>query len=368
MTTDIGRRFRAINDWCTRSGGTYTAGWPNFHQASYPDPQRTVYGHFLLKSDVVEWRDVPASEYRSSDTRTRFTGAHDYAIRNGYQHGFPNFHEANYGNGVVYGTFLIKQGTCEWRDVPATELGLGTGDPSKIHMSRWFTGASDYAAKHGYVAGMPNGHYANYDNRYVCGVFLFPHGKAEWRDIRGRELGLPDYVPPQPPPPPPPNTTVPNLVGLLSSQAGLALEAARLRPGFIANPTNEYRSDFLRVMAQDPAAGTSVPENSSVNYRVELAQQPQGVKSIKLTNYHQDRRSVEVFLWDSAAGNWSSKGTLNFSDSTTLSLSSGRLYQVTAVDRGLINCTGRPDSVSCQRILLGVRGDSGGEQVTLNVN
>ena len=100
---DIGYRFRAINDWCNKSRGIYSAGWPNFHQAEY----------------LVDWRDVPASEYEATDMRSRFTGAHDYARKHGYQHGFPNFHQANYGNGVVYGTFLIKNGTCEWRDVPA---------------------------------------------------------------------------------------------------------------------------------------------------------------------------------------------------------------------------------------------------------
>lgn len=367
MSYYIGNRFRAINDWCARSGGTYVAGWPNFHQANYSDPQRTVYGHFLLKSDVVEWRDVRASEYRATDTRTRFTGAHDYAVRNGYQHGFPNFHEANYGNGVVYGTFLIKPGTCEWRDVPASELGLGTGDPSKISMDRWFRGASDYAARHGYAAAMPNGHYARY-GQYVCGVFLFPHGKVEWRDIRGRELGLPDYTPPPPDPPPPPQTTVPNLVGLLSSQAYSALQAARLKAGFVLNPTGEIRSDRLRVKGQDPAAGTRVPEGSSVNYSVDLAQQQQGIKSIVLTNSHQQGRAVEVFLFDSGVGTWSSKGMLNHGASITLSLATGRVYTVVAVDRGLINCTdGRPDSVNCQRFIWGARGDSAGVQISLNV-
>ena len=99
MATDlnIGMRFRAINDWCVSHG--YTAGWPNFHVATYQNPTRTVYGHFLLRDVVVDWRDVSAAEYAATDLRTRFTGAHDYAVRNGYQHGFPNFHQADYGNG-----------------------------------------------------------------------------------------------------------------------------------------------------------------------------------------------------------------------------------------------------------------------------
>lgn len=223
----------------------------------------------------------------------------------------------------MYGTFLIKSGTCEWRDVPAKELGLGTGDPSKIPMNQWFTGASDYAAKHGYAATMPNGHYAKYGQGYVCGVFLFPNGKAEWKDIRGRELGLYEYTPPVPDPPKP-KTTVPKLVGLASSQVNSVLQAAKLKPGQVYNLTNEIRSDHLRVRGQHPAAGTSVNEGSYVDYSLELAKSQQGVKSIVLSNHHQQGRSVEVFLWDS--GTWSSKGMLNYGASTTLSLSTGRVY------------------------------------------
>ncbi len=197
MATDqyIGLRFRAISDWCV-SRAVYTAGWPNFHAATYHNPTRTVYGHYLLREAVVDWRDVPAREYGANDMRSRFTGAHDYAQRQGYQHGFPNLHQADYGQGVVYGTFLIVPGTCEWRDVPAHELGLSYGDPSRIPMDRWFTGAANYAGRHGYVAAMPTGYCANYGQGWVCGVFLFPPGKAEWVDIRGRELGLHEASPP----------------------------------------------------------------------------------------------------------------------------------------------------------------------------
>jgi hypothetical protein len=233
-------------------------------------------------------------------------------------------------------------------------------------MDRWFTGASDYAARQGYAAAMPNGHYARYGQNWVCGVFLFPPGTAEWVDIRGRELGLYEA---SPPPPPSPRTTVTKLVGLLRSQVGPLLEAAGLQYGQIWNPTGEIRSDRLRVVVQDPAAGTNVPVRTRVNYCVELAQQQQGVESIVLTNRHQQSRSVEVFLWDSAVGTWSSKGMLNFGASTTLSLASGWVYTVVAVDRGLINCTdGRPENVSCQQFLWGARGDSQGVQVGLEVS
>jgi hypothetical protein len=31
--------------------------------------------------------------------------------------GFPNFHQADYGQGIVYGTILLHHHTVEWRDV-----------------------------------------------------------------------------------------------------------------------------------------------------------------------------------------------------------------------------------------------------------
>src|ERR1041384_1998817 len=195
----IAMRFRRIDNWCTNRG--FMAGWPNFHEATYTNPRRKVYGHFLLKDAVIDWRDVPASVLATltggvTSARARFTGAHDYAVNQGYQHGFPNFQEANHGAGVVYGIYLIVPGTCEWKDVPASELGLGFGNPTNHSMDWWFTGASDYAVRNGFAAGMPNGHVANDGSGYVCGVFLFPKGTAEWQDIRGNELGLYDEPPP----------------------------------------------------------------------------------------------------------------------------------------------------------------------------
>ena len=171
-----------------------------------------------------------------------------------------------------------------------------------------------------------------------------------------------------PEPPEQPELTVPRLVGLLGSQVGPALEAARLRYGSVWNPTGEIRSDRLRVVAQDPAAATSVPVDTRVNYRVELAQQQHGVSSIVLTNRHQQRRSLDVFLWDSGVRTWNSKGALDFGASTTWSLASGRVYTVVAVDRGLDNCTdGRPENVSCQRFLWGALGDSEGVQIPFEI-
>ena len=171
------------------------------------------------------------------------------------------------------------------------------------------------------------------------------------------------------PPPPTVLTTVPPLVGALDIQVPSLLAAARLRVGLVWNPTGEIRGDHLRVVAQDPAAGSRVPVNTGVGYTVALAQPVHGIKSVVLANQHQNRRAVEVFVADSVAGAWNSKGTLGFGTSITLSLESGRVYTIVAVDRGLVNCTnGRPDNVSCQRLRWSGPGDSEGDEATLVVS
>ncbi|MBW7897982.1 hypothetical protein B188_08760 [Candidatus Brocadiaceae bacterium B188] len=54
----------------------------------------------------------------------RFREVNDYAECHGFFSGFPNFHEADYGSGVVYGTILLRDTEAEWRDVPRTEYGV----------------------------------------------------------------------------------------------------------------------------------------------------------------------------------------------------------------------------------------------------
>jgi hypothetical protein len=183
----IKQRFRAISDWCV-ARGVHRAGWPNFHRANYGDDRGDVYGHFLLQESVAEWRDVASAEYDTTDLRRCFTSAFDYAVRHGYQHGFPNFHEAGFGQGLVYGTFLVPVGKCEFRDVPAKELALT--DPAGASMDAWFRGAGDYAVRNAFAAGMPTGHYADNGDGPMCGIVLFPSGNADWADIPGSELGL----------------------------------------------------------------------------------------------------------------------------------------------------------------------------------
>jgi hypothetical protein len=62
---------------------------------------------------------VPLAELGNNlnDIGARFRGTHDYATRNGFVGGFPNMFHADYGNGIVCGTILLKQNVAEWHDV-----------------------------------------------------------------------------------------------------------------------------------------------------------------------------------------------------------------------------------------------------------
>src|SRR6266542_4223910 len=115
--TSVEARFSAVNDWAARYG--YLSAFPNFYEADYG----TDFGTILLRSGAVDWRDIPAVELGNpTSVEARFRAVNDWATRNGYLSGFPNFHEANYGSGTVYGAILLKRGSADWRDIRASEL------------------------------------------------------------------------------------------------------------------------------------------------------------------------------------------------------------------------------------------------------
>lgn len=174
----VAHRFRETSDyaWAHR----FLSGFPNFHEADYG--QGVVYGTFLLGSDVADWRDLRAADLGSppaGDVGARFRATNDWAHRNGYLSGFPNFHQADYGAGTVYGSVLIKQGAAEWRDIPARDLG----SPPDHDVPARFRATSDWAARNGFAAGFPNFHQADHGSGTVYGTILFPHGRVQWRDV-----------------------------------------------------------------------------------------------------------------------------------------------------------------------------------------
>lgn len=185
MTDMVTYRFRETNDyaWAHR----FLSGFPNFHEADYG--LGPVYGTMLLGSDVAEWRDIPARELgdpNPEDFGARFRATNDWAGRHGYLSGYPNFHHANYGAGTVYGTILVKQGGAEWRDIPASELG----NPNPLDIGARFRATNDWATRNGFAAGFPNFHEANYGNGTVYGTILFRVGRVQWRDVYASVMGI----------------------------------------------------------------------------------------------------------------------------------------------------------------------------------
>ncbi|HAX79405.1 MAG TPA: hypothetical protein DCY88_27160 [Cyanobacteria bacterium UBA11372] len=186
-------RFRAIYNWAVNNG--YAGGFHNFHEANYGPPNGLVYGSILIKREAADWRDIPAAELGNPQTsEQRFRAVYDWAVKNGYAGGYPNFHNADYGQGTVYGSILIKREAADWRDIPASELG------NPKNAEELFRAISDWVARNGYVAGYPNFHQANYGNGTVYGVTLLKPGYAEWRDISSRDVSW-ETAPVTPPPP-----------------------------------------------------------------------------------------------------------------------------------------------------------------------
>ncbi|MGK5556742.1 hypothetical protein ACSNOI_34550 [Actinomadura kijaniata] len=175
---DWDRRFREANDYAHHHG--YATAWPNFHEADYGDGM--VYGTQLVPDTTADFKDVPRDEYGVydiEDVGAMFRGANDYAARNGYAAGLPTFHQADHGAGVVYGTFLVKPGRTEFRDVPAAELG----PYDRTQVPAMMRAASDYAARNGYAAAFPTFHQADYGKGLVFGLHLFLRTTVTWRDV-----------------------------------------------------------------------------------------------------------------------------------------------------------------------------------------
>ncbi|WP_084332069.1 thiol-activated cytolysin family protein [Runella limosa] len=145
-----------------------------------------VYGTILLKKDAGEMRDIKVAELGNPTTpQARFRAVNDYANRNGFLGAFPNFHEANYNTGHVYGVCLIRKEAGEWRDVKATDLG----NPTRFE--EFFRAVNDYAYRNGFVGGFANFYEATYTQGKVYGVILIKKSHAEWRDISANDLNNP---------------------------------------------------------------------------------------------------------------------------------------------------------------------------------
>lgn len=174
------QRFRATNDYAGTNG--FGGGFPNFHQADYG--KGVVHGTLLLKREALEWRDVKIEDLDASSTESRFRSTYDYAVKEKFVGGFPNFHQADYGNGVVFGTILLKPEFAEWRDVKMSDLADTSSNEARIRSTH------DYARENGFATGLPNFHQADYGDGVVFGTILIKQEAVEWRDVYWNILNM----------------------------------------------------------------------------------------------------------------------------------------------------------------------------------
>jgi hypothetical protein len=170
--------FRHRAEVATKEG--FAGAFPNFHEAQYGP--NLVGGTIFLKHGMVDWRDIPHSWLGYTplqDFGGRMRATQQLATVLGYVGGYPNFHHANYGSGIVCGTIFLPREIAEWRDVPWTELGSPPLDNIRARM----TSANDYAYRNGFLGGFPTFFHADYGKGIVCGIILIRKEAGEWRDV-----------------------------------------------------------------------------------------------------------------------------------------------------------------------------------------
>jgi hypothetical protein len=170
--------FRHRNKKASEEG--FVGAFPNFHVAQYG--LNHVGGTIFLKPGMAEWRDVYLTSLGNpplNDFYARMKATQNYATRNGFVGGFPNFYHANYGNGIVCGTILLPASSAEWRDVLFSEMG----NPRLDDIGARFRAAHDYARANGFIGGFPNFYHAYYDRGLVGGLILIKPHAGVWKDV-----------------------------------------------------------------------------------------------------------------------------------------------------------------------------------------
>jgi len=172
-------RFRAVNDYALAH--RFRAGFPNFHEAAYGDG--IVYGTHLLRDGVAQWHNVPRAELnvnRIEDVPAVMRAANDWGAARGAACTFANFHQAADDTGkVYYGVVTVSGAAVEFHDVPRVELGVYHIEDVPAMMRA----AHDWAVRHGFATGLPTFHQAAYNGVVVCGVQCFRPGFVTWRDV-----------------------------------------------------------------------------------------------------------------------------------------------------------------------------------------
>ncbi len=171
-------RFTSANDYA--GGLAYISGFPNFHQADYG--LGIVMGTHLLPSRTVSWQDVPRAQLNGvsrSNVPELFREVALWCGRNGLAGGFPNCHETDYGAGPVQGVLTFHPSAIVWRDVKRADLG----DPKLDDVPAMMTAAHDYAVANGFLTAIPTFHQQDHGQGVVYGLNMIRPGYADWQDV-----------------------------------------------------------------------------------------------------------------------------------------------------------------------------------------
>lgn len=127
---DVPAMVRSAQAFARRMG--YQAAIPTFEQADYG--QGPVFGIHILATAAVEVVEVDICEVGyvdDDDVSGMFRAASDFAVRRGYDAGYPTFQRRYRPEGGINRAFdtiiLFRSGYTHWRDVPDTSINPECG-------------------------------------------------------------------------------------------------------------------------------------------------------------------------------------------------------------------------------------------------
>lgn len=179
------------------------------------------------------------------------------------------------------------------------------------------------------------------------------------------------------PPGPPPNVVMPNCVGQTLGAAMAQVEAVGLRAqSFAADLLDGLPHISWLVTAQTPATGSTLPSGRVVQLYAKptgSVQTQPGVKTVRVYNQYQQRRSLQVWNRDITAGSWKDEGKADFGAApVSVDLVDGHVHALFYADYALNSCRPDPGFPPDLCVYKGpdgpVRGDDNGTTVDVIVS
>jgi hypothetical protein len=176
---DPAAQFRRIHDYAVKNG--FVGGFPNFHTFDFR------FGIIVIRKEAAVWESVPAEtlarHFREPQHFTnRFVAVHRYAQSKGFVSGFPNFHELH-GD---YGVILLKRGFARYNNnVSAAAIGAPARVDTPEGVGAFFRALHDYAYSNDFASAFPSYENADYGQGRIYGATFMGSNAAQWRDVAG---------------------------------------------------------------------------------------------------------------------------------------------------------------------------------------